>query len=135
MRPVNAEELAARRHRLPRGWQRGVSSIRRRPGIPPGTAVGEDAGQIDTPTPRPVPPEEAHRRLLDHLIRNARNSRDDFQAAVRQLRKWNPALISHLTDEQAARVLEDQYDRLLRAATTRVYERTGRGRELQIRIP
>ena len=134
MRQVNAEELAAQRRALPRGWQRGMSSTRRRP-MPRGIPVGEDAAELSAPTPRPVPPAETHRGLLEHLVRTARRSREDFQASVRQLRQWNPTLISHLTDEQAGRLLEDQYDRLLREATNRVYQRTGRSRETQIRIP
>jgi len=134
VRLIGGDELAAWRKQLPKGWQRAVSrplQARR----PPGTRVGDDAGSFEVDVHKPLSPTEAHAQVLGHLQSSALRNREDFQAAVRQLRKWSPSLISHLTDEQAAQLLEEQWNLKVREAVQRVYHRTGRARELTIRIP
>ena len=135
-RYVTQAELAAWRQRLPRGWQRAVSQPRRRRvGSSPAVRVGDDAAAFDVPVSTPqVSPAEAHEQVLAHLSRNALKSRDDFMAAVHQMRTTTPTLISHLTDEQAAEMLQREYDRRVQEAVQRVYHRAGRSRELAIRI-
>ena len=134
MRVVGGDELTAWRRRLPKGWQRAVSKPLRTP-KPPGDRVGEDAGSFSLDVQKPVPPADVHAQVLDRLRRGAFRSREDLQAAVAQLRKWSPTLIAHLTDAQAAQMLEEQWNRQIQEAVSRVYRRTGRAHELTIRIP
>lgn len=134
MRAVGQQELQAWRRRLPKGWQRAVSRPYSKP-RPAAERVGENTAILEVEAERRLPPDQAHRMVMDGLTRGAFRSREDFQAAVRQLRKWNPTLISHLTDEQAGRMLEEQWNRQVQEQIQRVYRQRGRGRELQIRIP
>jgi len=66
-------------------------------------------------------------------MRWSQSSRQDYLNMVRLLRVSNPWLISHLTDEQAAAMLEDGARRKAEQAVTRVFQRTGRAAELQIK--
>ena len=134
MRLIGPDELQAWRRRLPRGWQRARSTPHRA-ARPQAERVGEDAGAFDVALQRPLPPADAHAQVMDRLRRGAFASREDLQAAVRQLRKWSPALVAHLTDAQAAQLLEEQWNRRVQEAVQRVYHRTGRADELTIRIP
>jgi hypothetical protein len=130
---VSQDELRRWRSKLPRGWQRAVSTpktrIKER-----GQRVGEDAAQFDTPVFKPQGPKETHEQVVQHLLSNARRSREDFQLAVRGLRVTNPSLIAHLTDEQAVDMLEKGWGERVRQAVTEVYNRTGRSNELKIKI-
>jgi len=131
---VSQDDLASWRRKLPRGWQRAAAEGRRRR-RPDAERVGEDAAAFTVAVPRPLPPEQAHEQVYRQVLGNARKSREDFQATVRQLRKWTPSLISHLTDEQAAEMLETEYGRRVEESVRRVYHRQGRAHELAIRIP
>ena len=134
-RRVTQAELAAWRQRLPRGWQRAVSQPRRRRmGSSPAVRVGDDAAAFDVESTPRVGPAEAYEQVASHLGRTMLKSREDFQMAVRQMRKFTPGMISHLTDEQAAEMLEREYNRRVQEAVQRVYHRTGRSDELAIRI-
>ena len=134
MRLIGPDELQAWRKRLPRGWQRAQSTPRR--AVRPQTQrVGEDAGAFNVPVEKPLPPGDAYTQVMDRLRRGAFASREDLQAAVRQLRKWSPSLVAHLTDAQAAQMLEDAWRKRVEEAVQRVYRRTGRDNELTIRIP
>lgn len=134
MRLIGPDELHAWRQRLPKGWQRARSTPHRAV-RPQAERVGEDAGAFDVPLHQPLSPAEAHTQVMDRLRRGAFASREDLQAAVRQLRKWSPTLVAHLTDAQAAQMLEEQWNRRVQEAVQRVYRRTGRSHELTIRIP
>jgi len=103
-------------------------------GSSPAVRVGDDAAAFDVVSTPKVGPAAAHESVLTHLLGSARKSRDDFRASVAQMRKFNPSLISHLTDEQAAEMLEREYNRRVQEAVQRVYHRTGRSDELAIRI-
>lgn len=131
---IGPDGLQAWRRPLPKGWQRAVSSPRKKL-RPHADRVGEDTAVLEAEPLRKAAPEEAYGQVLDRMRRQAFRSREDFQAAVRQLRKWNPQLIAHMTDEQAARTLEEQWRRQLEESVQRVYRQRGRDRELQIRIP
>jgi hypothetical protein len=133
VKALSPQELREWRRKLPKGWQRAVSPALSAP-RPPAETVGDKAGALEVPITRRQGPVEAHKQVLDGMRRNAFRSREDFQAAVRQLRKWSPGLIAHLTDEQAAQQLEDQWDRSVREAVQRVYRQRGRGDELVIRL-
>lgn len=134
MRPVGTDELQAWRRRLPKGWQRAVSTPRSAP-RPHAERVGENTALLEAEPLRPARPEQAYEQVMDGLRRNAFRSRQDFQIAVAQLRKWTPHLIQHLTDEQASRMLEEQWRLKVQEAVQQVYRRQGRAHELQIRIP
>jgi hypothetical protein len=53
---------------------------------------------------------------------------------VKVLRAANPWQIAHLTDEQAAEMLEDGARKNVEAAVKRAFVKLGRGRELQIKV-
>jgi hypothetical protein len=132
---VGAEELRSWRKRLPRGWRRAVSKplVLSQPSAPV-ERTGPDGAVLETPKPKPLTPAQTYDAVLTHVLLNAKKSREDFQAMIRQLRTWNPTLIAHLTDEQAAAMLETEWKRKVQEAVARVYHKQGRGRELQIRI-
>jgi hypothetical protein len=132
---VSRDELASWRRKLPRGWQRAVSTPRRqRRRSSPVEMAGEDAAAFALPELKPLPPGVTYEKVLGHLLNGAKRSRQDFRLAVAQLRKNSPNLIAHLSDEEAAVELEKQYRRAIDAAIRKVYQESGRGHELTIEI-
>jgi len=130
-RLVSSEELRTWRRRLPRGHQRGVAQRAR--SLPRVSSSQGDTASLSVPAARRATPRETYQRTLDHLMRWSQSSRQDYLNMVRLLRVSNPWLISHLTDEQAAAMLEDGARRKAEQAVTRVFQRTGRAAELQIK--
>ena len=135
LRVVAPDELAAWRRRLPKGWQRAVSRpvSKRRPSVHT-ELVGEDAAEFTTPVPQAQQPRQTYEQVVDLLMGQAKRSRGDFRQALAQMRKWSPSLLTEMSDEQAAVVLEQVTRAKVEEAVRRVFREQGREAELVIRI-
>ena len=133
-RLVSKDELKDWRRRLPRGWQRAVSKPRRGKHQPADAQIGGNAGVLEMPQYRPVPPAQAAAEVAEHLRLWATRSRDDFQVAVAAVRAQNPKLLEGLSDEQAMVMIQRTWEDAVRIAVAKVYNETGRGHELAIKI-
>lgn len=130
VRLVTPDELRKRRSRLPRGHQRGIATKARI--LPQAHTVGDDAAVMTVPVAQRITPRETYDHMVDYLLKWSRTSRLDYMNMVRMLRTTNPWQIAHLTDEQAADMLEDGARRKAEESVKRVYRRLGREHELQI---
>jgi hypothetical protein len=83
---------------------------------------------------RPATPRQAFQATLDQILRWGQASKDEYLQLVKAMRVTNPWQIAHLTDEQAADMLEDGARRKAEESVRRVYHRLGRSRELQVKI-
>jgi hypothetical protein len=133
-RVISADELKGWRRKLPRGWQRAVSKPHSGKHERAEATVGEDTAVFTTPTFKPVPPAQAAAEVAAHLRLWATRSREDFQVAVAAVRAQNPKLLEGLSDEQAMVMIQRTWDDAVRIAVAKVYNETGRGHELAIKI-
>jgi hypothetical protein len=134
VRYLTGDELRKWRRTLPRGSQRAVAQGSR-PYPPAAEPTADGSGAVMSPPSRlpAATPRETFERTFDQIWGWAHKSKDEYLAMVRVMRTANPWQIAHLTDEQAAAMLEDGARKNVEAAVKRTFHKLGRGRELQIK--
>jgi hypothetical protein len=134
-RYLTSDELREWRRTLPRGSQRAVAQGSR-PYPPAAEPLADGSGAVMSPPSRPpaATPRETFERTFDQIWGWAHKSKAEYLAMVKVLRAANPWQIAHLTDEQAAEMLEDGARKNVEAAVKRAFVKLGRGRELQIKV-
>ena len=114
-----------------RGWQRGVYT--KKPAAPAVDHEGDEA-TVTTTEFTPASPREVFNRSIEHHMTHFKRSPEDFQLMIQKLRLTHGDMLAHMSNEEAARLLEDVWMDKIEASLKKVFAKLGRDRELKINL-